>query len=70
MQQSMNVRVSNRRKPVSFFGMVFGITFITYSVCYMALDPDWIAEIQVELHHNGWISALNFAIFGKVAHEE
>ena len=52
-----------------FFQTVFAVTFITYFVCYLALDPDWIAEVQIELHHHGVLAALDFAIFGH-AHDD
>merc|ERR1712228_1033064 len=37
-----------------FFPMVFCVTAITYTVCYIALDPDQIAEAQCEIDMYGY----------------
>ena len=37
-----------------FFPMTCFVTLITYTVCYIALDPDQIAEAQVEIDMYGY----------------
>ena len=38
----------------AFFPMTFFVTAFTYTICYVALDPDKIAEAQVEIDMYGW----------------
>ena len=61
---------------VPFFPMVIFVTIVTYTVCYIALDPDQIAEAQVEIDmygYKGFISHLldpNYVIGGEDEDED
>ena len=45
----------------AFFPMILFVTVFTYTICFIALDPDQIAEAQVEIDmygYSGFISHL------------
>jgi len=40
----------------AFFPMITFVTISTYTICWIALDPDKIAEVQVEINMYGYSS--------------
>jgi len=38
----------------AFFPMTVFVTVLTYTICYIALDPDTVADARVELNMYGW----------------
>lgn len=62
--QKKFLQIPKRKESFALVPTVIFVSFLTYFICFMGLDPDHLAQLQVEYHENGLkgvvYNALNF----------